>query len=288
MLRIDFDFWINQSMDLSIIILNYKNVNLVREQLRVLTAYQFPFLVEIIVVDNASGDDLKVLEREYPSLRVYALPHNLGMGAGNNRGIGMSHGSDILILNPDIVVSCDAVVALRRYLEAYPTAGMVGPKLLNPDATLQETCFRFPKWYTPLFRRTKFSLLPWGKWELDRFLMRDWDHASARNVDWLLGGAIMVRRKAIAEVGMFDERFFLFFEETDWCRRFWQKGWEVAYVPQAVMFHYPNRLSSGTGFMVFFSRMAWIHIASWVKYLWKWRGYKFESRSMKSEIPFAI
>ena len=262
-------------MDLSLIILNYQSMHMVREQLRVLAGCSFPFSTEIIVVDNASGDHQgEGLRRGFPQARFLMLARNQGMGGGNNRGLEAAHGTYALILNPDIVVFPEAIEHLYGYMHAHPRAGMCGPKLLNPDGTLQESCFRFPRWITPLSRRTKFAMLPWGRRELDRFLMRDWDHAAARPVDWLLGGALMVRREAFEKVGMFDERFFLFFEETDWCRRFWQHGWEVVYVPEAVMVHYPHRLSSGKGMSVLFSRMAWIHIASWAKYFCKWRGVK--------------
>src|SRR3989344_4747761 len=215
-------------MDLSLIILNYQSMHMVREQLRVLAGCSFPFSTEIIVVDNASGDHQgEGLRRDFPQARFLMLARNQGMGGGNNRGLEAAHGTYALILNPDIVVFPEAIEHLYGYMHAHPRAGMCGPKLLNPDGTLQESCFRFPRWITPLSRRTKFAMLPWGRRELDRFLMR-----------------------------------------------FWQHGWEVVYVPEAVMVHYPHRLSSGKGMSVLFSRMAWIHIASWAKYFCKWRGVK--------------
>ncbi|MFA4873134.1 MAG: glycosyltransferase family 2 protein [Patescibacteria group bacterium] len=261
-------------MYLSIIILNYKKINLVRQQLRSLDELHLPFSYETIVVDNASGDRIETLSKEFPNVLALPLTWNCGMGAGNNTGLKRAQGEYVLILNPDVILLPRAIETLCEYLSKSPRVGMAGPKLLNPDQTLQYSCFRFPRWYTPFFRRTKLSHFSAGKSELDRFLMREWDHNDIRSVEWLQGSAFLVRRNALEEVGLFDERFFLFFEDTDWCRRFWQKHWEVAYVPDAVMVHYPQRLSSFDGIWTFFNRLTWIHISSWVKYFWKWRNQR--------------
>ncbi|MEW6610830.1 MAG: glycosyltransferase family 2 protein [Patescibacteria group bacterium] len=258
-------------MFLSIIILNYKKINWVRQQLRYLGKLHFPFSSEIIVVDNASGDQLAFIANEHPSVRVVSLSRNRGMGRGNNAGLKIAQGELILLLNPDVIILPGAIEKLCNFFAHHPEVGMGGPKLLNPDQTLQYSCFRFPRWLTPLFRRTHLSRLSLGRRELNRFAMLDWDHNEPQNVDWLQGSALLVRRKALEEVGLFDERFFLFFEDTDWCRRFWQKGWAVAYVPDAMMVHYPQRLSSSDGIWTLFNRLTWIHIASWIKYFWKWR-----------------
>lgn len=261
-------------MHLSIIILNYKKINLVRQQLRSLNEFHLPFSFETIVVDNASGDQIGVLAKEFSGVQILPLLWNCGMGAGNNAGLKRAQGEYMLILNPDVILLPRAIETLCEFLSKSQRAGIAGPKLLNPDQSLQYSCFRFPRWFTPLFRRTHLSRIPMGKKELNRFAMLDWDHKEARNVDWLQGSALLVRRKALEEAGLFDERFFLFFEDTDWCRRFWQKHWEVVYVPEAQMVHYPQRLSSSDGVWTLFNRLTWIHIASWIKYFWKWRNQK--------------
>lgn len=260
------------NIDLPIIILNYKNAYLVREQLRFFQSSQTPFSIELIVVDNASHDDLSSLVRQFPAVRFIFSDHNKGMGAGNNIGIAAAQGNAILILNPDVIVLPGAVTTLWNYLSSHPDVGMVGPRLMNPDGSLQYSCFRFHTMLTPFVRRTKMSFFSFGRKELTRFLMLDDPSCGERSVDWLLGAAVMIRAKALREVGMFDERFFLFLEDTDLCRRFWRKGWKVVYHPGATMIHYPHRLSSSETFTSFFRRVTWIHVASWLKYLWKWRN----------------
>jgi hypothetical protein len=126
---------------------------------------------------------------------------------------------------------------------------------------------------TVIYRRTFLGKTGPGKKELARFSMKDRVGQGAGAVDWVLGAAMLVRRAAVKEVGLMDERFFMYFEDTDWCRRFWEKGWSVIYLPEATMHHYHGRLSRKTGGLadLFFNKYTWIHISSAVKYFWKWR-----------------
>jgi len=150
---------------------------------------------------------------------------------------------------------------------------LLGPQLLNFNGTIQESCFRFHKPLTIVCRRTLLGRTSWGKKELARFAMEDFDRQSDKEVDWLLGAALMLRRQALNDVGPMDERFFLYFEDTDWCRRFWDKGWGVVYWPSAKMHHYHGRSSKRTSGVadLFFNKYTWIHISSAIKYFWKWR-----------------
>lgn len=222
---------------------------------------------EIIVVDNASAEheQMDALRKQFPQVRFLLLSQNRGYAAGNNAGMAVALGDRVLILNPDIVVFADSIDALLDALEIDRHVGMVGPRLFNPDGTLQPSCNRFYSPLTPIFRRTALGRLRMGQAILRRDLMLDWDHSHARDVDWLMGSALLVRKKAIEEVGGLDERFFLYFEDMDWCRRFWAAGWRVRYAPQAVMAHYHQRLSARS----FWRRHTRIHVASAVKYFLK-------------------
>jgi N-acetylglucosaminyl-diphospho-decaprenol L-rhamnosyltransferase len=151
--------------------------------------------------------------------------------------------------------------------------GVVGPKQFNPDGTVQDTCFRWPGLLTPLYRRTPLGKIGLAKKDLDRFLYKDYNKNEAREVDWLLGSFLFCRAEALRRVGAFDERFFIYFEDTDLCRRFWRGGWQVVYNPEVAITHNHKRQSAKTPWYKFFQNKASLHhLASWVKYLWKWRG----------------
>lgn len=229
--------------------------------------------LEVIVVDNGSSDGSAAMVRNlFPLVRLFALKQNRGFGAGNNEGMRQARGEYILIMNPDIVVRQGAIEKLLDFLRMHPKVAAVGPRLSHPDGTLQYSSFRFPNVWIPLYRRTPLGRTAFARRAVAHYCMTERDHTHAHPVDWILGAAILIRRSAIALVGMMDERFFLYFEDMDWCRRFWKQGYEVWYEPRAVMTHFHQRLSAeATGIGTLFSFATRAHIASGIKYFLKWR-----------------
>lgn len=259
-------------MDLSIIILNYKQKGLVKYCLKNLLSLDIPLSHEIIVVDNASADGTgEMIKNEFMGVKLIEAKTNQGFSAGNNLGINKAQGKYLLILNPDLTILSDAILKLYRFMEDHPEVGMSGPKILNPDASLQYTCSRFPDWRLPFYRRTFLSKTKTGQKWSEYYLMTDWDHQSNRPVDWLFGACLMVRKSALEKVGRLDERFFLYMEDLDWCRRFWEQGFEVWYVAGAKVIHYHQRLSAEVSILwSLFSKTARIHLISWLKYFFKY------------------
>jgi len=260
-------------MDLSIVILNYKSKGLTLNCIKSIKEADFRDLkYEIIVVDNNSGDGLgEILAWQYPTMKFIQNERNLGHGAGNNIGIKKAQGKYIAITNADTIVFKDTFVKLYDYLEVNPEVGMAGPAQLNLDKTIQASCFRWYGFFTPLYRRTPLGKLKFAQKDLDRFLMKDFDRRSAREVNWLLGSFLFCRAQALNRVGPFDERFFLYFEDTDLCRRFWEKGFKVRYFPEAKIIHNHARASAREPWYKFlWSETARHHVASWIKYLGKW------------------
>ncbi len=266
----------NDTVDISIIILNYKTRGLLKQQLRALDREPIP-RSETIVVDNASGDESVTMIREqFPAVTLVESERNVGFGSGINIGIRRSVGRYLLIMNPDVAVVPDAVAVLRQFLESHPTVGMVGPKLINPDGSVQTSARRFPSPMTIIYRRTPLGLVPWGRRSLRSFLMQDDDMNRAQPVDWMIGACYLMKRSALDNVGLFDERFFLYFEDTDLCRRFWEAGLEVWYVPEAEMVHYHQRESARyPWFTGLFSYPTRVHIASGIRYFTKYRGRQY-------------
>ncbi len=269
-------------MDLSIIIVNYKSKDKLVNCLNSITKAELGGInYEIIVVENNSGDDLGSLESHYSRLELINSSKNLGMGGGNNLGIANSSGKFILILNPDTIIKDDAIPVLLKYLEDNPRVGIIGPKLLYPDGSLQHSCARFPKVYMPILRRT--FLGDYFKNIRDSFTMNDFDHESISPVDWLMGSCLMFKRKIALSDGSifepkFDKRYFMYFEDTDLCRQAWTKGLKVIYNSQATVIHDHARESAKYPWYlaIFLDRLAWRHINSWIKYFIKW-GIKFKN-----------
>jgi hypothetical protein len=173
---------------------------------------------------------------------------NLGLGAGWNRGMREAPGDWFLILNADAWVLGDGVERLRAFAEARPRAAAVGPRLLNPDGSLQRSVRGFP---TPWRVATEYLFLrklARRSNTFNAYYGAGFDHREPREADWLYGACMLVRREAVDQVGGLDEDFFLFSEETDWHRRFRDAGWEVWFSPEAEVVHVAGASHGGRFF----------------------------------------
>lgn len=198
---------------------------------------------EVIVVDNASTDGTADMVRTtYPQVRLIANATNRGFAGGNNQGIAAATGRYLLLLNPDTEVLGGALATLVDYLRAHPDAGMVGPRLLNPDGTTQSSRRRFPTLPVLFLESTWLEGLAPGHL-LNRYYMLDKSDAVEQDVDWIQGAAMLVRREVIEQVGTLDEGFFMYSEELDWCRRIRDAERRILYAPAAEIIHYGGKSS---------------------------------------------
>jgi GT2 family glycosyltransferase len=221
----------------------------------------------IVVVDNASRDPgLAAVREQHPDVRWVMSPVNGGYARGVNRGLAELDADYALILNPDIEVLPGAIDRLLAFADAHPRAGIVGPRLQWPDGTPQSSARRFYTLRTLLLRRTPLGAMFPDSRSVREHLMLDAGFERDRAVDWVIGGAMLVRREARRQVGPFDERFFLYFEDVDWCFRMWQAGWEVLYAPESRMVHGHRRESAGGAFR----RAFWLHMGSMISFYEKW------------------
>lgn len=255
----------------------YRTPGLIRNLLKGVenAALAFPF--EYFLVDNAPGDGTGAMVRErFPWVTVIDAPRNVGFGAGNNLALKRARGEYVMLTNPDLTVFQGELEKLVRFLDKNQDVGLAGPALLNPDGTRQESCYRFPTPIIPFYRRTILGRLPSGKRAIHHYLMRDALNANEPSeVDTLMGSAIMIRRKALEEIGYFDEHFFMYMEEVDICRRAWEHQWRVAYVPAAKLVHYHQRESLVDKPWQFLThKPARAHIVSALYYFWKYRNSK--------------
>ena len=193
--------------------------------------------VPTVVVDNGSSDGTVAFVRErFPEVRTIEAD-NRGLAAGWNVGIRETESRYVLLLNADAWLVEDALARLVSFADSRPRAAVVGPRLSNPDGTLQRSVRGFP---TPWRLATEYfflrKLAPRSS-ALNAFYAGGFDHDHVRAVEFVMGACMLVRRDAIDEVGPADESFFLFSEETDWCYRFRRAGWEVVFFPGAECVH---------------------------------------------------
>lgn len=268
-------------MTLSIIIVNYKNLELLKLCLKSLreNLKSENLAYEILVADSeAQSETEMLLTEDFPEVKYFPFQKNIGYAAGVNCGIKNSSGQYILVLNPDIVVTKNSIPALLAHLQKNPDVGMIGPRLLGFNGETQNSRFNFYRPSTIVYRRTFLGKTWWGKKELAKFNLTQYSPLDPIFPDWIMGSAILTNRKAIERVGTMDEKFFLYFEDVDWARRFWENGFKVKYFPEAVMLHYHQRSSkAGFDFFDFFLRReARWHIASAIKYFFK-HGWRYQS-----------
>lgn len=252
-------------MLLSICIVNWNTREDLRRCLRSLDAGAGGLALELFVVDNASSDgSAEMVAKEFPQIHLIRNAQNTGFAHANNQAIRESRGDYILLLNSDTVVHAGALAALVNGMEADPTIGIGGAKLLNADGSLQYSCRRFPTFTAGLIRNTIFGQLFAHNRKVGDYLMTDYDHAHIAEVDWVSGAALCIRRTTLEETGPLDERYFMYFEDVDWCYTARLAGWKVVYFPDAVITHIIGRSSD-----LAVERMVRAHHHSMTLFYWK-------------------
>lgn len=222
-------------MDITVVIVNYNTGHLLPEVMRCLRAATEKLQLQVIVVDNASSDDSRRVLREMgAAVHVIENSVNVGFGRANNQAMQHARGRYILLLNTDAFIAADTLQKTYGYLEAHPECGLVGARLVGRDGSLQPSCRYFPTpWNQFLVRAGLARFFPGARLVDDMA----WDHASLRECDWVPGCYYLVRREVIEQVGLFDPRYFLYYEEVDHCRAVKAAGWKVVFYPYTTVVH---------------------------------------------------
>ncbi len=263
---------------LSAIILNYRTPQHAVRCVKALRAQTIADQIEIIVVDNHSEDDsigvLRNRLKEMPSVRIVEAGTNGGFACGNNIGIRFALGKFLLILNPDNILTPDSVEKMVKAMEADSTIGLIAPKLIQEDGSVRRSMRSFPSMSDVVIKRTALRHLFPKK--LGQYLQLEEDPDQMRDVDWVVGACMLIHTETYREIGGLDERFFLFFEDMDLCRRLWAAGKRVVYFPQAQAADRKRRLSEGGVLALILKPAGRAHVRSGVQYFWKWRGRSAE------------
>jgi GT2 family glycosyltransferase len=231
-------------LDVSIIVVNWNTCDFLRACLKSVYQQAIGVTFEVIVVDNASADgSAAMVESEFPQVKLIQNDTNKGFAAANNEGITIAKGKYVLLLNSDTVILNNAIDKTISFADAHPKAGVVGCRVLNPDRTLQLTCFMFPSVLNMLLSATYlYKVFP-----RNRFFGREritwWNRDDEKEVDVVTGCFMFIRRQAIEQVGVMDERFFVYGEETDWCYRSKRAGWKVLFTPEPQIIHFGGQSS---------------------------------------------
>lgn len=259
-------------MKVSFVTVCYRTPHLIRVLLTGIEEARFAFPFEYFLVDNGGDGTAQMVREQFPWVTVIEPGENLGFGKANNLAFTKAAGEYVMLVNPDLTVFAGEMEKLVAYADAQPDAGIVGPLVCNPNGTRQESCTRLPTPLMPLYRRTALGRTPWGERAIHQYFMRDVDHAEPHDADTVYGAAMLIRKPALDHAGMFDEQFFMYYEDVDLCRRIREKGWRVLYAPVARFVHYHQRESRiRAPWEIFTNRTARTHIASGVKYFLKYR-----------------
>ena len=230
---------------------------------------------EIIVTDSETlPQTAQMMQTLFPEVIFLAEEKNIGFGKSVNRAVRKANGEFTFVMNADVILAFpDALTKLLAFVEKNSEVGIAGPKLLNINGSLQASAFRFYTPLTILARRTLFGKSPWGKKNLHTFLIKDKAAALAATVpvDWVMGSAFLCRRERFLNLGMFDETFFMYMEDVDLCRRFWERGYKVMYYPEATAYHYHFQASKKRGGILdaLFNKYTRIHLKSAYTYFKK-------------------
>ena len=227
---------------LSISLVNTNNCDLLRECLKSLYEQDHGVTFETILVDNVSTDgSVEMVRANYPQAQLIVNQSRKGFAANHNQAIKVTKGEYILVFNEDTVVKPGALKCMVDYLAAHEKVGAVGCRLENPDGSLQRSCYKFPSPLQAVFENTLLTAAFPNNPIVGDY--RGWAHDATREVDFVSGAAIMVRRKVLETTGLLDEGFFIYAEESDWCKRMHKDGWKVVFVPDGTIVHYGGQSS---------------------------------------------
>jgi len=241
-------------MKLSIVILNWNSRHFLERCLQAIYSNITLENAEIIIVDNGSKDgSVEFLKGNYSEIKLIVNTTNKGVGPARNQGMRYAKGEYILILDVDTIVQPGTIDKLIEEMDKKPDVGLAGPKLISPNGQMQYSCRKFPTLISKILRQLPEK---WGSLFLEKEELRTWNHNRTRFVGYVIGACQLIRKKAMEQVGFYDERIFYGPEDIDYCLRMWKEKWKVLYVPSAVVVHDEQRITKRR----YFNKLFWEHL----------------------------
>ncbi|MBT4516653.1 MAG: glycosyltransferase family 2 protein [Candidatus Komeilibacteria bacterium] len=224
--------------DISIIIVNWKVKDLLEKSLSSIFAYQKDYQVEVLVVDNNSQDgSVAMIKEKFPQVILISLSDNIGFGAANNLAIKEAQAEYIFLLNPDTEITEDFLDRALTYLKNNPSVGIMAPRIINSDGSKQLSIRRHPDLLSQVLIMFKLKNILVNNKILNNYLLKDFDYNKEQTVDQIMGAAMLIRKSVFEKIGTFDEKFFVWFEEVDLCKRAGQASIIIKYFPSAEIVH---------------------------------------------------
>jgi GT2 family glycosyltransferase len=232
-------------VDVSVIIVAWNVRQLLHDCLKSVYQKTRDVDFEVIYVDNASEDgSVEMVREQFAEVRIIENDKNEGFIKANNQGIEIAQGRYVLLLNSDTILLDNAIAKTVRFADANPDAAVSGCKVLNPDRTIQRTCFMYPSVLNMFLAATYlYKIFPESRF-FGREHMTWWGFDEAREVETICGCFSLVRKEAIDQVGLMDERYFVYGDDPDWCYRFKKAGWKVMFTPSGRIIHYGGQTTS--------------------------------------------
>lgn len=232
-------------IDVSVVIVSYNTAHLLIEAVQKVKNAAGGLAIECIFVDNASSDgSVALIRREFPADALIVNPVNVGFGRANNQALALAKGRYILLLNTDAFVAPDTLVKTVGYMDANPQCGILGVRLEGRDGELQPCARYFPTPVNQFLQRTGLHKVFKNVRMVDDM---GWDHASVRQCDWVVGCYYLVRKELVNQIGLFDPRYFLYFEEVDHCFAAKKAGWNVVFYPHTTVVHLGGESAKSSG-----------------------------------------
>jgi GT2 family glycosyltransferase len=255
-------------LDLSIVVVTWNAGKFVDECFGSISEELRGLSAEVINVDNASTDGTAdMIAERYPEVKLIRSPTNLGFPKGNVVAIeACSPSRYVCLVNPDVRVLPGCFRKLLDYMDKNPAIGVLGPKILNPDTSVQQSCFRAPSVWTSWCRALALDRTPLRRLPLfGGLMMTDFAHNRTRDVDALNGCFLLIRREAMDQVGLIDERYFMYGDDLDWCLRFRKGGWRVVFYPEAEAIHHGGGTTARAP-VYFYVEMQKANVQYWQKH----------------------
>jgi len=238
----------SNQIDISIVIVSWNVANLLQKCLYSIYQNSADLSLEIFVVDNASSDNtIKMIKDSFPEVELIENKKNFGFARANNQAIKKARGEYILLLNPDTEILNDNLKKSFQFMRVNQECGVMGPKMYFADQNLQPSVRKFPTFW-PIF----LMLIKAPKFfnqlkSIDNYLCVDFDYSKKQEVDQVMGAFMMISKKVLDRIGLLDERFFIWFEEVDLCKRIWDGGYKVIYNPEIEIIHHGGKSFSQQG-----------------------------------------
>jgi GT2 family glycosyltransferase len=225
---------------IDVVIVNYNSTGFLLDCLKSVYESLNGISARIIIQDNGSSDGVGDILKAFPDVQLTRHLKNLGFACAVNHGIKQGTNRYIVLLNPDTIVTNGFFEDSIAFMDSHPNAGIMGPQILDPDGKIQHSARSFPSLMTAIFGRSS----PISRWfpknplTYRNLMSLRSDGISAMEVDWVSGACMVVSRNAVNDIGLLDDRFFMYWEDADYCKRMWDAGWKVLYNPQFSIYHH--------------------------------------------------